>query len=56
MMEAANASEKSVNVYQATRCNNPEDNHLYLSNNVARSEIVKQKGINASNLLSCFYW
>jgi hypothetical protein len=28
MMEAANTSETSVNFYQATRRNNPEDSHL----------------------------
>jgi hypothetical protein len=28
MMEAASTSEKSVNFYQTTRCNNPEDSHL----------------------------
>jgi hypothetical protein len=29
MMEAAYISETSVNVYQTTRRNNPEDSHLY---------------------------
>jgi hypothetical protein len=29
MMEAANTSETSVNFYQTTWRNNPEDNHLY---------------------------
>jgi hypothetical protein len=29
MMEAARTSEKSVNFYQTTRRNNPEDSHLY---------------------------
>jgi hypothetical protein len=29
-MEAASASETSVNFYQTTRRNNPEDNHLHL--------------------------
>jgi hypothetical protein len=28
MMEAAGTSETSVNFYQTTRRNNPEDNHL----------------------------
>jgi hypothetical protein len=28
MLEAANASETSVNFYQTTRRNNPEDSHL----------------------------
>jgi hypothetical protein len=28
MMEAANTSEMSVNFYQTTRCNIPEDSHL----------------------------
>jgi hypothetical protein len=28
MMEAASISETSVNVYQTTRRNNPEDSHL----------------------------
>jgi hypothetical protein len=30
MMEASGASEKSVNVYQTTRRNIPEDNHLHI--------------------------
>jgi hypothetical protein len=29
MMEAANTSETSVNFYQTTRRNNPEDSHLH---------------------------
>jgi hypothetical protein len=29
-MEAANTSETSVNFYQTTRRNNPEDNHLHI--------------------------
>jgi hypothetical protein len=29
MMEAASTSETSVNFYQTTRRNNPEDSHLY---------------------------
>jgi hypothetical protein len=29
MMGAASTSETSVNFYQTTRCNNPEDNHLH---------------------------
>jgi hypothetical protein len=29
MMEAARTSEMSVNFYQATRRNNPEDSHLH---------------------------
>jgi hypothetical protein len=28
IMEATSTSEKSVNFYQTTRCNNPEDSHL----------------------------
>jgi hypothetical protein len=28
-MEAANTSETSVNIYQTTRCNIPEDSHLH---------------------------
>jgi hypothetical protein len=31
MMEAASTSETSVNFYQATWCNNPEDSHLHTS-------------------------
>jgi hypothetical protein len=30
MMEAANTSETSVNFYQTTRRNNPEDRHLQM--------------------------
>jgi hypothetical protein len=29
MMEAASTSETSVNFYQTTRRNNPEDSHLF---------------------------
>jgi hypothetical protein len=29
MMKAASTSETSVNFYQTTRRNNPEDSHLY---------------------------
>jgi hypothetical protein len=29
MMEAASTSEKSVNFYQTTRRNNPEDSHFH---------------------------
>jgi hypothetical protein len=28
MMEAASTSDMSVNFYQITQCNNPEDSHL----------------------------
>jgi hypothetical protein len=28
MMEAASTCEKSVNLYQTTRCNNPQASHL----------------------------
>jgi hypothetical protein len=31
MMEAANASEMSVNFYQTTLCNNPEDSIFTLA-------------------------
>jgi hypothetical protein len=31
MMEAASTSETSVNVYQTTWRNNPEDSHIYTS-------------------------
>jgi hypothetical protein len=30
MMEAASTSETSVNFYQTTWCNNPEDSHLLI--------------------------
>jgi hypothetical protein len=30
MMEAANTSETSVNFYQTTLLNNPEDSHLHI--------------------------
>jgi hypothetical protein len=29
MMNAANTSEMSVNFYQTTQCDNPEDSHLH---------------------------
>jgi hypothetical protein len=31
VMEAANTSETSVNFYQITRRNSPEDSHLHIS-------------------------
>jgi hypothetical protein len=31
MMEAASTSETSVNIYQTTWRNNPEDSHLFLA-------------------------
>jgi hypothetical protein len=31
MMEAASTSETSVNFYQTTRRNTPEDSHLHIS-------------------------
>jgi hypothetical protein len=31
MMEAASTSETSVNFYQTTRRNNPEDSHLHFT-------------------------
>jgi hypothetical protein len=34
MMEAASTSETSVNFYQTTRRNNPEDSHLQASGNL----------------------
>jgi hypothetical protein len=30
MMEAANTSETSVNLYQTTRRNDPEDSHIHI--------------------------
>jgi hypothetical protein len=32
MMDAVSTSETSVNFYQSTRCNNPEDSHLHVLN------------------------
>jgi hypothetical protein len=32
MMDAASTSETSVNIYQTTRRNNPEDSHLQIHN------------------------
>jgi hypothetical protein len=42
MMEAAVTSEKSVNFYQTTRHNNPEDSHLH----IRRSENLKSYLVN----------
>jgi hypothetical protein len=39
MMEAACASETSVNFYQTTRCYNPEDSHL--QNNMGIQESLR---------------
>jgi hypothetical protein len=35
MMEAASISETSVNVYQTTQRNNPEDSHLHTNRKAA---------------------
>jgi hypothetical protein len=39
--ESATTSETSVNLYQTTRCNNPEDSHLH----TRRLENLKFHGI-----------
>jgi hypothetical protein len=39
LLEAANTSETSVNFYQTTRRNNPEDSHLQVKNNSLWSSI-----------------
>jgi hypothetical protein len=43
MMEAASASETSVNVYQTTRRYNPEDSHLHTRRreNLKSSYVIK---------------
>jgi hypothetical protein len=43
MMEAARTSETSVNFYQTTRCNNPEDSHLHTHRreNLKSYDIIK---------------
>jgi hypothetical protein len=37
MMEVASTSEKSVNFYQTTRRNNPEDGHLQIISSLISS-------------------
>jgi hypothetical protein len=44
MMEASSTSETSVNFYQTTRRNNPEDSHLY----TRRRENLKAHGNESS--------
>jgi hypothetical protein len=44
MMEEANTSETSVNFYQTTRRNNPEDSHLQ----TRRRENLKSHNMNLS--------
>jgi hypothetical protein len=43
MMEAASTSETSVNFYQTTRHNNPEDSHLHFD---------KRSAVNKTHLKS----
>jgi hypothetical protein len=52
MMEAASTSETSVNVYQTTRPNNPEDSHLH----TRRRENLKSHLLNLYEeaTLRCF--
>jgi hypothetical protein len=52
-MEAASISEFLINFYQTTQCNNSEDSHLEMGNNVvclhfmlAVQQIVKQINVN----------
>jgi hypothetical protein len=52
MIEAASTSETSVNFYQTTRCNNPEDSHLQLHN---QAECVIVKCLGLSYILSCHH-
>jgi hypothetical protein len=47
MMEAAATSETSVNFYQTTRRNNPEDNHLHSR----RRENLKSHKVNEVSVL-----
>jgi hypothetical protein len=42
MMEAASTSETSVNFYQTTRRNNPEDSHLHTRSR----ESMKSNGLH----------
>jgi hypothetical protein len=44
MMEAASTSETSVNFYQTTRRNDPEDSHLY----IRRREILKSHSVSVA--------
>jgi hypothetical protein len=51
MMEAASASETSVNLYQTTRCNNSEDNHLHMGSIFERKilSISEHKSLGRKN-------
>jgi hypothetical protein len=46
-MEAASTSETSVNFYQTTRHNNPEDNHLH----TRRSENLKPHFFSTAKII-----
>jgi hypothetical protein len=55
MMEAASTSETSVNFYQTSRCNIPEDSHLqsYLSCKYQIRHILLQNLISLCLVLLC---
>jgi hypothetical protein len=57
MMEAARTSETLVNLYQTTRCYNPEDSHLYkhycYKKPFPRSKFILEKLIFAQMLKKC---
>jgi hypothetical protein len=46
MIKAVSTSETSVNFYQTTRCNNPEDKHFQL---IQRSELNEEPNTDAQN-------
>jgi hypothetical protein len=50
-MEAVNTSETSVNIYQTTRRNIPEDSHLHTR---LRENPKSHQIFNSFNMLSCF--
>jgi hypothetical protein len=56
MMEAASTSETSVNFYQTTRRNNPEDSHLYTRRRQISQMCINPKFDNyfTSNCVSMF--
>jgi hypothetical protein len=51
MMETASTSETSVNLYQKTRRNNPEDSHLHIR---CRENLKSHKNILTPNFLNMF--
>jgi hypothetical protein len=56
LMEAARTSEPSLNVYNTTRRNNPEDSHLHVSCHLRYIITKLPLLLLPSSVLSCYYY